>query len=944
MQSVRQACPLEIDGGSPNLLKNFECMGGEIIASVKPELLGRSVASYAGVVMEGCAPLPGCLLTVCNASGGAVQLKVKIVDLASAGVQGAICLRGRIHATLAKSVISRNLVCHSLVQAHDYSILLVTGTSMQDNTIHFNCGLTSQGDSLLPAKAGGGMIYASGRARVTLTLSKLGNNTSFIYFGGAGVYTAGSAQVTISEGTLITQSRAYDRGAAIYATNSSFVAVNNATLTLNSAINGAGVYAEQHAFVSILNASLLRDNVARVFKDIGGGAAVYASDNTTIHILGGSLLHNNTGFHSVFAEENVALVIANASRVGFADDTSCVALEGNATAVIAGSSVLSGCRLGLDAMEGSVVSIESASSVTDNYEGGIRAMDHATIRIRGQSHVSNNSVPGIAMYGEARLEVLEGSEISGQSMSHSRETYRWDRSGGGIYAIANSTVVIRSHAVIRGNVAAYGAGIAASENATVILASASVTGNTAFNGSNPARGGGVAVNDHANLTIIDSTMISNNVAGTEGGGVHAQGKASVTLGGGSQFLNNTAGLLGDDVRAGFNNTIYFDESVNINMLSSSVFWTRVNCVTGEILDGGFCKQCGPNLYSLSPASERCYVCPSKAACPGGDVIAPLAGHWHSHRYATQVHACPNEEVCLEGGVCSPEYTGHLCGSCGEGFGYAGPFKCAACNSHAIVLLLYFSGALALLLFICYTLHTTMADNQGACTTAADGAAQLPSARPSDLLKVFIKHMQYLIILGSLQVPWPDALVTTFRGMAWMFSSADSSLLVPLDCLLSDGGLPKAIKRQLVYVTAPIAFTLVTVLVLLLVRVVRRWSASRACTPNCHEQEPQHQPEMGTESIAYCMPALVLIVLFLFHPSLVHVGLTMFACYPLDKVPAPPDAPYPEYAIANASHGYWVQDMQQACWQGWHKAWAWGLGFPCTLIFCFLVPCGVVVIL
>jgi hypothetical protein len=83
----------------------------------------------------------------------------------------------------------------------------------------------------------------------------------------------------------------------------------------------------------------------------------------------------------------------------------------------------------------------------------------------------------------------------------------------------------------------------------------------------------------------------------------------------------------------------------------------------------------------------------------------------------------------------------------------------------------------------------------------------------------------------------------------------------------------------------------------------------------------------------------LVVLLFFYPSLIHVSLSMFACLRLDASGQATD-PYPQYATANASYGYWLSDMKQPCWEGWHRTWALALGLPCAVLFCFGVPVAV----
>lgn len=37
--------------------------------------------------------------------------------------------------------------------------------------------------------------------------------------------------------------------------------------------------------------------------------------------------------------------------------------------------------------------------------------------------------------------------------------------------------------------------------------------------------------------------------------------------------------------------------------------------------------------------------------------------------------------------------------------------------------------------------------------------------------------------------------------------------------------------------------------------------------------------------------------------------------------------------------WWVEDMSQQCYKGYHKGWALGLGIPLTLLFCVCLPFG-----
>jgi len=86
--------------------------------------------------------------------------------------------------------------------------------------------------------------------------------------------------------------------------------------------------------------------------------------------------------------------------------------------------------------------------------------------------------------------------------------------------------------------------------------------------------------------------------------------------------------------------------------------------------------------------------------------------------------------------------------------------------------------------------------------------------------------------------------------------------------------------------------------------------------------------------------MCVVVMFFAYPFLVRVSLGFFACLQVDEAADSLD-PYPQYAIANATRGYLVSAMEQACFEGWHLPWALGLGLPCALLFCVAMPLALV---
>lgn len=85
-----------------------------------------------------------------------------------------------------------------------------------------------------------------------------------------------------------------------------------------------------------------------------------------------------------------------------------------------------------------------------------------------------------------------------------------------------------------------------------------------------------------------------------------------------------------------------------------------------------------------------------------------------------------------------------------------------------------------------------------------------------------------------------------------------------------------------------------------------------------------------------VPVTILVLVFYAYPTLVKASLIFFACHGIDVAG---QGPYTEYATATHPRGYWMADLQQACYVGWHKAWALGLGFVSLLVVCVVCPVG-----
>ena len=566
--------------------------------------------------------------------------------------------------------------------------------------------------------------------------------------------------------------------------------------------------------------------------------------------------------------------------------------------------------------------------------------------------ISNNSFTGLLVDGAARVTVTDGSKILDNNSTSAKP-------GAGIAAFGNTSLSVSGHTLIQGNLAydAHGAGLDAAMSVTV-----NITGGVRFvNNTSKGvttrlySGGGVHAGLQAVVHISD-TSFEGNFAQTGGGAVWGSDTSTINIGPGTIFSGNTANSTGADIKVDPGAVLIIADGAGISLHNESVYYLTNNCVAGQVIRAGFCQWCPTNTYSFNTTKE-CDACPAAANCVGGDDVTPLPGFWQSGKYSTHIHSCPRSEVCLNnrtmGLVCAAGYDGNLCGSCDVTAGYFwdGPFKCGKCMEKGKAVAVYASGAVLVICLICFSVGSTLRDNT--LRMVAGGDQRLPVQRASDFLKFLVRHLQYLGIVAGLRVQWPSAFDKVITALGLPFNVATSQI-VSIDCLVPNhSNLPDAIRRLLVYLLAPLVILVVVLLIRwvwwVVVLLMHRVWPPVAQIPMELPQEGQSiseacQAERGTQPrLKHAISVAFVVVVFWFYPWFVRVGLSFFACYILDD-PAASDVHYPEYLMAKAPRGYWVLEMRQECWVGWHKLWALALGVPCVAVFCFGVPGSIVMLL
>jgi len=85
--------------------------------------------------------------------------------------------------------------------------------------------------------------------------------------------------------------------------------------------------------------------------------------------------------------------------------------------------------------------------------------------------------------------------------------------------------------------------------------------------------------------------------------------------------------------------LVFDTDYGNSSARAELNVTIVPCMSGHVTGGrdDTCNRCPVGLFSFSALSVQCSVCGANTECPGGDVVWPVKGWWHSAPQSTQMH-------------------------------------------------------------------------------------------------------------------------------------------------------------------------------------------------------------------------------------------------------------------------------------------------------------------
>lgn len=248
--------------------------------------------------------------------------------------------------------------------------------------------------------------------------------------------------------------------------------------------------------------------------------------------------------------------------------------------------------------------------------------------------------------------------------------------------------------------------------------------------------------------------------------------------------------------------------------------------------------------------------------------------------------------------------------------------------------LYVVAVVVLLIFIKLLCHFTLAENYKASmqTGSAESGTSPERARleVTDLVRPLVLYMQYTLIIFSLPLELPQFLARSIQALSWLWAPASPEAF-NIECLVDKehGPVPYAVAKVLFYLCMPIAMLMALLTAEVAVRQVPKCCKQRGGSPL---NIPMYRTTSSNTPKSYVdrLGSATVVVLFFFFPSIVRTLFGLFACVPIDDAVSPPFE-------AAAIGWFWLQDLNQQCFAGFHKTWALGLGVPLLIIVCLMLP-------
>jgi len=370
-----------------------------------------------------------------------------------------------------------------------------------------------------------------------------------------------------------------------------------------------------------------------------------------------------------------------------------------------------------------------------------------------------------------------------------------------------------------------------------------------------------------------------------------------------------------------------------------------NCDIGERLTEIFqCTPCSKGTFSFeyqfNSVSDVCQTCTDQNFyCFGGGNYTVKPGHWRMNENAIIIYKCPNEQACIgdtrnysdpsteynelyAASNCLTGYNGILCAECDANYGFLDGYLCSSCANDSYYLQV-FSNLILRILFTLYLINISM----NMCLSLSTEKPDISRIRGTNLLKIFINHLQILGLILNFPITFPQQL-TDFSGYL-LSVSPNVGEAFSVECILKK--IPFTLSLQ--YFKLIVSGIYPSVLVLIYLFFLSVMTSCRAYFFKTTSSEKNDQSiSLTTKGVLFrqgikyrdLMATAFALVTLTCYADISKMTLAMFGCVEIgDGI-----TPYTSVLFT---------DFRIDCNGEYHKMWIKKLASPILIFFLFFFP-------
>ena len=370
------------------------------------------------------------------------------------------------------------------------------------------------------------------------------------------------------------------------------------------------------------------------------------------------------------------------------------------------------------------------------------------------------------------------------------------------------------------------------------------------------------------------------------------------------------------------------------------------CDVGDRLTENFeCIPCSKDAYSFQTDfalfSEVCKSCvSSNFYCFGGGNYTVKPGYWRSSPNSLTFYLCPNQEACVgdprnysnelteylgiyAAAYCEVGYKGVLCAECEDNYGYLDGHYCANCANQNYYFQV-FGNILLRIIFSIYLIKVSVNMSLSIMTKNPDKNQIILS----NLLKIFMNHMQILGFIFSLPISFPKEL---FVGLTYFLSiSPNVSEAFSIDCILKSMGIDISLQYFKLIIAGIYPFFLVFIF-FIFVKIMNKikllLNPSNKFPKRISITTPKilEHHKLLNKDLFFTVLNLVSLICY---SDIAKMTMAMFGCVTIVE--------------GNLQKKLLYADFRIKCDSSYHNLWIQQTGSPIMIFFLFFYPSYIVI--